>query len=65
MLYYFLAAFALMLVLEGIFPFLSPDKWRYYVQLMASKDNRTLRVTGLLCMLAGVILLTVVHGYID
>lgn len=52
-----LAAFALMLVLEGLLPFASPDLFRRLLLQAAQLDDRGLRVSGLLSMLIGVVLL--------
>jgi len=54
-------ALALMLVLEGIVPFLSPDALRRMLQVMAAMDDHSLRMAGLVSMLAGVGLLYLVH----
>ncbi len=54
-------ALALLLVLEGIVPFLSPDALRRMLQVMASMDDRKMRTAGLISMLAGVGLLYLVH----
>ena len=56
-----LAAFALMLVLEGILPFLKPAAMRKTWMSMASMDDRSLRVAGLLSMLIGVATLYLVR----
>ena len=49
----FWAALALMLVLEGLFPFLSPGGWRQTFQkLMQLKDGQ-LRFFGLVAMVLG------------
>jgi uncharacterized protein YjeT (DUF2065 family) len=58
----FLSAVALMLVIEGILPFISPAVMRQVFATMAAMDNRGLRLTGLLSMAAGVILLYMVRG---
>jgi len=55
------AAFALMLVFEGIMPFLDPVRFRRTLLTVAGQDDRNLRVVGLLCMLAGVGLLYAVR----
>ncbi len=52
-----LAAFGLMLVLEGILPFLSPDSFRQTLQRMAQLESRVLRWTGLASMGLGLIVL--------
>ncbi len=54
-------AMALMLVLEGIVPFLSPDALRRMLVTMIQMDNRSMRIAGLISMLAGVALLYLVR----
>jgi len=54
-------AMALMLVLEGIVPFLSPDAVRRMLVTLIQMDNRSMRIAGLISMLAGVALLYLVH----
>jgi uncharacterized protein YjeT (DUF2065 family) len=56
-----LVAIALMLVIEGILPFLSPQSMRRALAQMAQLDDRTLRTAGLISMALGVILLYVVR----
>ncbi len=56
------AAFALYLVLEGMMPFLNPGGMRRTLALLAKLDDRTLRIGGLLSMVAGAVLLYVVRG---
>ncbi|MDA8735368.1 DUF2065 domain-containing protein [Porticoccaceae bacterium] len=50
-------AVGLMLVFEGIMPFLSPNRWRNMAQVLASIDERSMRLIGLLSMLLGLMLL--------
>ncbi len=52
-----LTAFALMLVLEGVIPFLYPAKWRNLVATLSQITDKHLRMMGLLSMLAGIALL--------
>lgn len=52
-----LSAFALLLVLEGLLPFASPDLLRRTLLEVAQLGDRSLRLSGLASMLAGVILL--------
>ncbi|WP_281645808.1 DUF2065 domain-containing protein [Parendozoicomonas sp. Alg238-R29] len=54
-------AFCLMLVLEGIIPFLYPQRWRQLVAQLARVDDRSLRITGLASMLIGTVLLYLVR----
>ncbi len=57
-----LVAFSLMLVLEGIVPFLYPQRWRQLVRRLAEIDDRQLRIAGLISMLVGVALLYLING---
>jgi uncharacterized protein YjeT (DUF2065 family) len=52
-----LVALALVFVLEGIWPFLSPDGLRQAMRAIAELDNRALRISGLVSMGSGVALL--------
>ncbi len=56
-----LTALALMLVLEGILPFLSPDALRRVIRQMAAMNTRSLRLSGLFSMLTGLLLLYLVR----
>jgi hypothetical protein len=50
-------ALALLLVLEGLFPFLSPGGWRQtFLKLMQLRDGQ-LRFFGLTCIAIGLITL--------
>lgn len=50
-------ALCLVLIIEGILPFLCPGRWRQAVAMLAEVDDRQLRIMGLVTMLAGVGLL--------
>ena len=50
-------AFALVMVLEGVLPFLLPEKWREMVLNVARVDARNLRLFGGLLIGSGLILL--------
>lgn len=52
-----LRAAALVLVIEGVFPFLSPRRFRQSLVNMASVEDRWMRIIGALSMLAGLALL--------
>jgi len=56
-----LAALALVLVIEGMVPFLNPQSLRRMLETMSQLDDRTLRITGLVSMLCGVVLLYIVR----
>lgn len=53
----FLTAICLVLVLEGLLPFLSPRRWREAMQTAARADDSTIRLVGLFSMLLGTFLL--------
>ena len=54
-----LVAFALMLVLEGMLPFLAPAAWRETFRRLIQLTDGQIRFIGLTSMLAGIILLLV------
>lgn len=56
------AAFALYLVIEGLMPFANPGGMRRALLQLSQLDERTLRIAGLLSMIAGAVLLYVVRG---
>jgi uncharacterized protein YjeT (DUF2065 family) len=53
----FLMAFALMLVLEGLLPFLAPNLWRETFRRITQLSDGQIRFFGLSSMLAGLLLL--------
>ena len=55
-------AFCLMLVLEGIMPFLAPGRWRNMASMLAQVDDSTMRKMGLISMLIGAGLLYFLKG---
>lgn len=52
-------AFALVLIIEGILPFLSPTFWQKTMQDLSQIDPKKIRIGGIVSMLAGAILLNV------
>lgn len=57
-----MAAVALLLVIEGVMPFLSPPAMRKTWLLMSQMDDRSLRIAGLVSMLLGLLLLKLVRS---
>jgi len=55
------AAIALVLVIEGIMPFLNPNGWKKTLRTVSEIDNDTLRAIGLSSMVFGLILLYLIH----
>ncbi len=58
---YFLTALSLMLVIEGILPFVNPEASRKLYMKMLETDNESLRMSGFSMMLIGLIILYIVH----
>lgn len=54
-------ALALLLILEGIFPFLSPDGVRKALAAIHQLSDSQLRFAGLTSMLTGVVLLYIIN----
>jgi len=54
-------AFALVLIIEGMLPFISPDRWRNMLAVVSEMDDRVIRNVGLGSMLLGVLLLYLFH----
>lgn len=54
-----LGALALMLVFEGLLPFLSPKAWRQFFEKAMQLSDGQIRFVGLTFMLIGVLLLYV------
>ena len=54
-----LIGFALMLVLEGVLPFLAPTTWRETFRRLTQMSDGQIRFLGLTSMLAGIILLMI------
>lgn len=54
-------AIALVLILEGMLPFISPNRWRNMLATVEQMDDRVIRNVGLGSMLLGVFLLYLVN----
>ncbi len=54
-------ALCLMLVIEGIIPFLAPQRWRKMLQMLDQIDDNTMRFIGLASMLAGTAILLIIN----
>jgi len=51
----------LMLVIEGIIPFLAPQRWRKMLLMLDQIDDNTMRVIGLASMLTGTAVLIIIN----
>ncbi|MEN8213801.1 MAG: DUF2065 domain-containing protein [Pseudomonadota bacterium] len=56
------AALALVLVIEGILPLVSPSGYRSALQTMLQQDDRMLRRIAVGSIIAGLLLLTIVKS---
>ena len=50
-------AFGLMLIFEGIFPFVSPKGWRDKMTQILVLEDGQIRFFGLVCVMAGLLML--------
>jgi uncharacterized protein YjeT (DUF2065 family) len=54
-------AIGLVFIVEGLLPFISPNRWRTMLAVAEQLDDRMIRKVGLGSMLFGVLLLYWVH----
>ena len=57
----FAVALCLVLVIEGILPFLYPRRWREMVMMLSEVNDKTMRMVGLMSMLLGTGLLYLIR----
>jgi uncharacterized protein YjeT (DUF2065 family) len=60
---HFLVAFGLVLVIEGMLPFLNPKSWRKIMLALVYRSDRFLRSLGLLAMLVGLLIIYIIHHH--
>jgi hypothetical protein len=60
---YFLTALALMLIIEGLLPFLAPGLWREAFRRLTEMSDGQLRFIGLTSMIAGLLVLLFVSRW--
>ena len=58
---YLLTALALMLIIEGLLPFLAPSLWRDTFRRLTEMSDGQVRFIGLTSMIAGLLLLLVLR----
>jgi uncharacterized protein YjeT (DUF2065 family) len=56
-----LAALALVLIIEGMLPFVNPARFRHTMQIISQLEDSTLRFVGLSAMIVGCLLLYAVR----
>ena len=54
-------AVALVFIIEGMIPFVSPGRWRNLLALAEQMDDRVIRNLGLVSMLVGLAILYLVN----
>jgi uncharacterized protein len=57
-----LTAFALYLIIEGMIPFIGPQRFRRTVETIGKLSDNNLRTMGLIAMGAGLLLLFIVRA---
>jgi len=57
-----LTAVALLLVIEGMLPFIGPDRYRQLVAQIARLSDNQLRIIGLTAMITGLLVLFIVRN---
>lgn len=61
---YLVIGLGLVFVLEGIMPFVSPDRYRRFLLRMAEQSPKSLRTVGLVMMIIGLgIVVAMQHFY--
>ena len=56
-----IVALCLVMVIEGVMPFLNPQSWRNMIFKVVQLNDRSLRIMGFVSMLIGVGMLYVVN----
>ena len=54
-------AFCLMLIIEGIVPFIAPQLWRSLLLMLKDLDDIQIRLFGLVLMITGTTLLLIIN----
>lgn len=57
-----LLSLGLVLVIEGILPFIAPSKWRRTILILGSQKDNFLRKLGLMLMICGALIVILVHN---
>ena len=56
-----MTAVALLLIIEGLLPFIAPQFWQKTMAELSQINPKTIRVGGIISMLAGAILLQILN----
>lgn len=61
----FIDAIALVFIIEGIMPFLRPESYKRYMQIMCQQSDGSIRIFGLVSMIIGCGVLYLVRLFFD
>ena len=56
-----LLALALILVIEGLLPFLNPAGFKQAMEMISQMNEKQLRISGLISMIVGVLMMYIVN----
>ena len=57
-----LLALALLLVIEGLLPFLNPTGFKQAMQMISQMNEKPLRISGFISMMLGVLIMYIVNN---
>ncbi|WP_455376314.1 DUF2065 domain-containing protein [Kaarinaea lacus] len=57
-----LMALALLLVIEGLLPFLNPAGFKQAMQMISQMNEKQLRISGFVSMMVGVVIMYIVNN---
>lgn len=57
-----LMALALLLVIEGLLPFLNPAGFKQAMQMISQMNEKQLRISGFASMMVGVVIMYIVNN---
>lgn len=60
---YLFTALGMMLILEGIVPFIRPTKWKQVLVLIAQFDDFRLRIASFILMMAGLAIIYIARSF--
>ncbi|MCX7545717.1 DUF2065 domain-containing protein [Marinicella gelatinilytica] len=58
----FIAAIALVLILEGIMPFVAPGQWKQMLAQISQMSDKNLRIMGAAMMVIGVLIFKMIQA---
>tara|TARA_Y100001970_G_scaffold261161_1_gene343986 strand:- start:1808 stop:1981 length:174 start_codon:yes stop_codon:yes gene_type:complete len=55
-----MAILSVVLIVEGVIPFLYPSRFRTFISYILELDDNTIRIIGGICLLLGIILAIII-----